>query len=720
LLSCISLFSQTVTISDTLYIGPESQRFVGRATVASPDMTCGTATYVRGERVYTIPNGAVVVTLPANSGCTVPAGQQNVYRVTFAPSSNRPSAWTELWYVPASPATTTVRAVRAGASISTPAGTILAGQLARGGANTYQSLAWLGAEWGPLTPTDDSIGVGNGTGIDLKVIPDCSTSGQFLKYTAATNTFSCAAALTDSFIHAPSHGVSGSDPVTIAQSQVTDLVTDMGNKADSTHQHNASAISAGTLAAERGGLGADASAFSGIVRMSGGTATASDLANADLPAAFDVSGKTSTKPAKSGTLAPATCSVGEVFFDTDATAGENWLLCTSSNTWTAVVGGGGGSLTTYSVASFTAPFTSQTTVTLTHNFGSTKQVIACYDGSNQWIEPLAITIGGPSSTVTFSAAQSGSCTVIGGTGLYEESFTSQTSVNLDHDYNTQNIMVKCYDGDENEVEPDGVVATDANNALVTFAVAQTGRCSVAATLAVGGGGGSGTVTSVGATVPSGFSVSGSPVTTSGTLAVTLDSQAQNKVLISPAATSGSPTFRVLVVADLPSVVAYNDTANAFTAGAKQTMEASATTAGLKVACVALPSSPTTGDIACDNADGNKLKYWDGSEWVDTTGTGGGGSGDATILQTTATLSSWGAITAAGTSGSCVRKNISLSGVVGGDVVTVGPPATLETGLQWGGLAGTDIAIVQLCNNTGASITPADGGTYRVQVLRSTI
>lgn len=45
----------------------------------------------------------------------------------------------------------------------------------------------------------------------------------------------------------------------------------------------------------------------------------------------------------------------------------------------------------------------------------------------------------------------------------------------------------------------------------------SGSITIAAT---GGGGGSGTVTSVGLTMPSGFSVGGSPVTTSGTLAVT--------------------------------------------------------------------------------------------------------------------------------------------------------------------------------------------------------
>jgi hypothetical protein len=66
------------------------------------------------------------------------------------------------------------------------------------------------------------------------------------------------------------------------------------------------------------------------------------------------------------------------------------------------------------------------------------------------------------------------------------------------------------------------------------------------------GGGGGTVTSVALTVPVEFSVSGSPVTTSGTLAVSKASQTQNTAFAAPDGSSGAPTFRSLVAADLPS------------------------------------------------------------------------------------------------------------------------------------------------------------------------
>lgn len=58
------------------------------------------------------------------------------------------------------------------------------------------------------------------------------------------------------------------------------------------------------------------------------------------------------------------------------------------------------------------------------------------------------------------------------------------------------------------------------------------------------------VTSVGLSVPSFLTVSGSPITTSGTFAVSANSQAQNTVYCGPASGgSGTPGFRALVAAD---------------------------------------------------------------------------------------------------------------------------------------------------------------------------
>lgn len=74
-------------------------------------------------------------------------------------------------------------------------------------------------------------------------------------------------------------------------------------------------------------------------------------------------------------------------------------------------------------------------------------------------------------------------------------------------------------------------------------------------LATSSGGGSGSVTSVALTVPARQTVAGSPITTSGTLAITDNNQSANKFLGGP--TTGSPAapdYRALVTSDLPSGV----------------------------------------------------------------------------------------------------------------------------------------------------------------------
>lgn len=83
------------------------------------------------------------------------------------------------------------------------------------------------------------------------------------------------------------------------------------------------------------------------------------------------------------------------------------------------------------------------------------------------------------------------------------------------------------------------------------AAAPTFRALVAADLPVG----TGTVTSVALTVPSILSVAGSPITTSGTFAVTLATQTANTIFAGPTTgAAAAPTFRALVAADIPSTL----------------------------------------------------------------------------------------------------------------------------------------------------------------------
>jgi hypothetical protein len=87
-------------------------------------------------------------------------------------------------------------------------------------------------------------------------------------------------------------------------------------------------------------------------------------------------------------------------------------------------------------------------------------------------------------------------------------------------------------------------ANDSSTAVATTAWVQNEISGLAG----------GTVTSVAMTVPNFLSVSGSPITTSGTLAVSLATQTANLVFAGPGSGSAAaPTFRSLVASDIPSL-----------------------------------------------------------------------------------------------------------------------------------------------------------------------
>ena len=100
----------------------------------------------------------------------------------------------------------------------------------------------------------------------------------------------------------------------------------------------------------------------------------------------------------------------------------------------------------------------------------------------------------------------------------------------------------------------------------------------------------GTVTSVALSAPSIFTVSGSPVTTAGTLTLTLNNEAQNSVFAGPSSGgSGLPTFRVLASSDIP-----NNAAN--TTGTASNITATSNSTLTSLPSLTLPTTQLSGTL----------------------------------------------------------------------------------------------------------------------------
>ena len=115
-------------------------------------------------------------------------------------------------------------------------------------------------------------------------------------------------------------------------------------------------------------------------------------------------------------------------------------------------------------------------------------------------------------------------------------------------------------------------------------------------------GNSGSVTSVAVSMPAIFSVTGGPITSSGTIAATLASQAANTVFAAPDGSSGTPTFRSLASGDIPSLDAAKIATGTFTASQIPSLDASKVTTGT----FAQSLIPALGAAQIPNLDASKI------------------------------------------------------------------------------------------------------------------
>jgi hypothetical protein len=127
---------------------------------------------------------------------------------------------------------------------------------------------------------------------------------------------------------------------------------------------------------------------------------------------------------------------------------------------------------------YTTSWSAQTSVTVTHNLGTASVAVLVFDASGNVVTPQNIAI--TSSTVvtlTFGASFTGSVLVVALASQVKQfnaSWTSQTSYEIDHGLGTTAVIVQVYDASGNQVIPENIAVTDANDVTLTFGASFTG------------------------------------------------------------------------------------------------------------------------------------------------------------------------------------------------------------------------------------------------------
>lgn len=229
------------------------------------------------------------------------------------------------------------------------------------------------------------------------------------------------------------------------------------------------------------------------------------------------------------------------------------------------------------------------------------------------------------------------------------------------------------------------------------------------------------VTSVGLSMPSIFTVSGSPVTSSGTLTATLATQSANRVFSGPTTgAAAAPTFRALVNDDIPSALTgktYNGLTVTTTTGTLTLANGStlATSGAFSTTLTATGATnvtlPTTGTIAtlagAESLTNKKLGSLTSNGIVTTSGGDGTlsvtvttGSGSV-VLATSPTLTTpvLGAATATSLNGLTVTTTTGTFTLTSGKTLSVSNTLTL---------AGTDGTTMTFPTTT-ATIARTDAG-----------
>ncbi|MDG0815816.1 tail fiber domain-containing protein [Bdellovibrio svalbardensis] len=366
-------------------------------------------------------------------------------------------------------------------------------------------------------------------------------SGQTLTYTSANDTLSCQAySLTNSQVTA----ALGYSPATSALNSGQIFVGDATNTAAPVTM-NGDAILSNAGALTLASSGVTAGTYKSVTVDAKGRVTSganpTTLAGYGITDAVKNAGGVGNISAGLDAVKPGTPASGDLFVATDSQKiyrynGASWDLISSA-------GGSGGTVT--SVATGTG--LSGGTITGTGTIAVADTAVA------------AGSYGSATQVPTFTVNAQGQLTAAGNTAiaLPWSAITSGTPTTL-AGYGITDSLVSNLGGTPgiktgtDATKPASPVAGTIYFATDTKTIYQYNAGSWVNIASSTGSGG--TVSSVGLSLPSIFSVTNSPVTNTGTLTATLATQSASTVLAAPAA-GGTPTFRTLNISDIQSTVA---------------------------------------------------------------------------------------------------------------------------------------------------------------------
>jgi len=430
----------------------------------------------------------------------------------------------------------------------------------------------------------------------------------------------------------------------------------------------------------------------------------------------DFSAYPRTKPARVVAALPASCTSGEAAVVTAGSA-AGFYVCNEAGAWVAAAPHG------HQLSEVSGVSGKQGTGTLLLAFGGgTVQAGDCaqFDANGNLVSANAPCGAGAEN--------------------FSLNFTTATVLNLDHNLETQSVLVGCTDSAGQTVIPDSVRVVDANRVTVSFLVAQSGRCVVNAT---GGGGSSG------GAVSSVFGRTGTVTAQAGDYSFSQIAGQLALSQIAPSALQGNGSKIQL----FSGTAAANDCAK-FDANGNVVSAGAA--CGTGSGDVSGPVGSADGEVALfQGTSGKTLKRASGSgvvrlsdgvlgfvsgaasDCVRADGTSGPCGGTIYFgagLEGSGTAADPVRIAAGGSvasqafysaslnfgivnGGECVEQNIPAPGAAPGETLAAGMPGSLPAGIAGMVYSAADAVVVRLCNFTATSVAIPDGLSYNARVVR---